>query len=190
MIIYLWTAWELLFLVNQIYLWAITDFRTFVVEHLQPWHTFCDENYLVDWKSVYDVEYQRKRKRNTTDLRLPGWVDNVSEPLRQRRQFQTKKLLEYTLRRDRIKTGKARAREDDEDKRTIYLCRHGECSQTLNSKPMSHSEVLRHLQLHHDMPEEELKLEKTAMEEFQARSRYEQDDDDDNDFSPKRRRFD
>ena len=48
------TAWELLSLIDQIHLWSITESRTFVLEHLRSWHTFCKENCLLDWDSVYD----------------------------------------------------------------------------------------------------------------------------------------
>lgn len=90
-------AWQLLKLIDQIHLWAFTDFRTFVLEHLRPWHKFCEDNYLLDWDSQYDCppEYKRRRVCNTDrDLLLPCWVDSVDSKV-VRQQVQT--LAKYSL---------------------------------------------------------------------------------------------
>src|SRR6266487_2000986 len=79
------TAWELLSLVDQIHLWAFTDFRTFVLNHLRPWHKFCDDNYILDWNSVYNVRPELKWTRTCSegeDLPLPSWVNLLKESVR------------------------------------------------------------------------------------------------------------
>lgn len=62
--------------------WAVNVHREFVISHLEPWNRFCDENYLLDWDSVYDTSRQRKRKRTCgedEDLPLPDWVGHLNE---------------------------------------------------------------------------------------------------------------
>lgn len=41
-------AWELLSLIDQIHLWGATDFRQFVMKHLQPWYAFAEKCYHID----------------------------------------------------------------------------------------------------------------------------------------------
>lgn len=90
------TAWELLNLIEQIHLWAITDFRAFVLDHLKPWHTFCEQNYLFDWHSVYDVTDDKKTRwscEENEDIHLPKWVDNLINSTRDKVQIQAKEYL-------------------------------------------------------------------------------------------------
>ena len=104
------TAWELLSLVDQIHLWAITEFRSFVLEHLRPWHKFCEENFLLDWDSVYDSGQQRKRKRTCSeskDLLLPSWVDFLSDSLRQRVQVRAKESLAKALQEHHLRLNRS-----------------------------------------------------------------------------------
>ena len=73
-------AWELLSLIDQIHEYATTTFRDFVLRHLKPWHEFCEDNYLLDWKSNYNTG--RKRKRTCSedeDLPMPTWVDLLKD---------------------------------------------------------------------------------------------------------------
>lgn len=56
-------AWELISLVDQIHQYAVTHFRSFVMQHLNEWHRYCAENYLFDWDSDDDGTRTRKRKR-------------------------------------------------------------------------------------------------------------------------------
>jgi hypothetical protein len=102
-------AWELLSLVDQIHLWAITEFRTFVTEHLKPWHKFCDDNYLLDWKSVYDVKPELKRMRTfsaDTDLPLPSWVKLLNDPIQRKVQARAQNSLAEALEKHRRRKGK------------------------------------------------------------------------------------
>lgn len=86
-------AWELLMLVDQIHDWAVKTFRNFVIQHLKPWHRYCDANYLLDWDTDDPNSKKpesKKRKREVhedEDVKLPKWCGYVDEPLR-------KKMLE------------------------------------------------------------------------------------------------
>jgi hypothetical protein len=118
-------AWELLSLVDQIHLWAITEFRTFITEHLKPWHKFCDENYLLDWKSVYDVKPELKWMRTCTectDLPLPSWVQLLNDPMQQKVQARAKNSLAEVLQEYRRRKGKARAEID-----SVWHCWDNQC---------------------------------------------------------------
>lgn len=92
-------AWELLSLVDQIHEWASTTFRDFVTEHLNVWHAYSDENFLLDWDT--DDENSKKpqspkRKRelhNDKDLKLPKWCNYIDPPLRNRMQVRAKAAL-------------------------------------------------------------------------------------------------
>lgn len=104
-------AWELLSLVDQIHLWAITEFRTFVTEHLKPWHKFCDDNYLLDWNSVYDVKPELKRMRTCsegTDLPLPSWVNLLNDPIQRKVQARAQNSLAKALEKYHHQKGKGR----------------------------------------------------------------------------------
>ncbi|KAH0562322.1 hypothetical protein GP486_002987 [Trichoglossum hirsutum] len=99
------TAWELLSLIDQIHLWAITEFGTFVLEHLRPWLDFCEENFLWGWYSVYGSSERRKRKRTYSESRdflLPSWTDPLSDTLRQKVEARAKEALaKASLQRER-----------------------------------------------------------------------------------------
>jgi hypothetical protein len=107
-------------------MWAITEFRTFVTEHLKPWHKFCEDNYLYDWKSAYDVKPELKRMRTYTDseeLPLPSWVQLLSDPVQRKVQARAKRSLAEALEKHRRRKGKGRRKTD-----TRLVCYVGECS--------------------------------------------------------------
>jgi hypothetical protein len=148
------TAWELLSLVDQIHLWAITEFRAFILEHLRPWHKFSEENYLLDWDSVYDTSRQRKRKRTCSDgedLLLPSWTNHLSETVRQRVQLRAKKSLTKALEEHRLRKGKSKIQDDPR-----IVCMIGECSRSQEARFGSDEAWLDHIRCHHDYPEREL----------------------------------
>ena len=98
-------AWELLYLVDQIHHWAKTRFRDFVIQHLKPWHKYCDENYLFDWDTDDEnskAPQSRKRRRgledDREDLRLPKWCDLVEAPLRSKMLVKERESLRELLR--------------------------------------------------------------------------------------------
>jgi hypothetical protein len=97
-------------LVDQIHLWAITEHRDFVLKHLQAWHSLCQENYLLEWDSIYDLGNHAKKKRipsNTGDLTVPKWVCHLSEPSRRNFQRDAKSSLEDAIREHSLSKGKS-----------------------------------------------------------------------------------
>ena len=159
------TAWELLSLVDQIHLWAVTEFRTFVLEHLRPWLKFCEENYLLDWGSVYDSGQQLKRKRSCGkdgDLLLPSWVDLLSDSLRQRVQVRAKESLAKALKDHHLRKGKGKAKCSDE---SGWVCRIDECSRSQETMFDSDEAWLSHIRSSHDYPERELAAIKRCLDQ-------------------------
>jgi hypothetical protein len=111
-------AYQLLDLIDQIHLWAITDYRTFILEHLRPRHKLCQDNYLLEWDSIYDTGEEKKRKRTkseTEDLNAPAWVRNMNEQSRRKFQSLAKLSLENCLNEDRLIKGKAVSLYQDEN---------------------------------------------------------------------------
>ena len=125
------TAWELIALVDQIHLWAIGEFRTFVLEHLRPWHAFCDENYLLDWDSVYDTVPERKRKRDLSedsDLPLPSWASLLNKSAQSNIQAQARESLAQAIKERQLSKGKAKCSDDsDSDNASNWECRLDTC---------------------------------------------------------------
>lgn len=154
-------AWELLSLVDQIHLWAITDFRTFVTEHLKSWHSFCDENYLLDWKSVYDVKPELKQIRTCSEgpgFPLPSWVKLLNDPMQRRIQARAQKFLYEALEKNRQRKGKGRAEMISD-----WRCGDVQC---FSSEQLYTSEAfLEHHQDTHCCPENELTQTKKCLNE-------------------------
>src|ERR1700760_3247007 len=89
-------AFELLSLLDQIHLWSITAYRTFVIDHLRAWHAACEQNYYLEWDTIYDLGDNKKRARVLeagTDLALPNWADYLSDPQKQKLQVRAKESL-------------------------------------------------------------------------------------------------
>ncbi|KAI9770996.1 MAG: hypothetical protein M1840_002700 [Geoglossum simile] len=150
------TAWELLSLIDQIHLWAITEFRRFVLEHLRPWLKFCEENFLLDWDSVYDSGQQRKRKRvcsESRDLLLPSWVSFLSDSARQKVQVRAKESLAKALKEHLLHKEKGKAKDLDT---SGWVCLINECSLSQDIKFHSYELFSSHLQSAHGFPEREL----------------------------------
>lgn len=148
------TAWELLTLVDQIHLWAVTEFRTFVLEHLRPWHTFCDQNYLLDWDSIYDTSAERKRKRKYSedcDLPLPSWTNLLTELARRKIHVQAKKSLERAIEEHQQLKGKAKCLEDSDAVGSHWQCYMDYCCST-KPKFESGEALLNHMRCAHDLP--------------------------------------
>ncbi|KAH8802943.1 hypothetical protein F5884DRAFT_491038 [Xylogone sp. PMI_703] len=143
-------AWELLSLTDQIHLWAITDFRNFVTEHLKPWHKFCDDNYLLDWNSVYNVKSDLKRMRTFsegTDLPLPSWAKLLNEPMQRKIQVRAQNSLAEALQKHRDKKGKPKCETEDG-----WFCAVNPC---LTSRETYTAEALiDHLRDFHIFPED------------------------------------
>ena len=107
-----WGAWKLLSLIDQIHQWARTTFRDFVIKHLEAWHAYSNENFLLNWDTDDENSKKpqsRKKKRELhdgQDLKLPKWCDYVDPPLRQRTQIRARASL-----KDMIDQGEERERK-------------------------------------------------------------------------------
>jgi hypothetical protein len=160
------TAWELLSLIDQIHLWAITEFRTFVLEHLKPWHKFCEENYLLDWDSVYDLGSQLKRKRNCEeDLLLPAWINHLTEPNWQKLQLRAKESLAKALKEDRLRKGKGKCTEEPG-----WVCMMDDCARSQDTSFGTGEAFLDHIAGFHRTPERDLIQIKRCLDEVDAAS--------------------
>jgi hypothetical protein len=114
-------------------LWAITDFRTFVLEHLRPWHELCEKNYLLEWDSIYDLGEHRKRRRmysETEDLMVPSWVAHLSEPNRRNIQCRAKNSLATAIKEHELIKGKALCLDGD---RPRFRCKTDGCMAAFGS---------------------------------------------------------
>jgi len=154
-------AWELLSLVDQIHLWAITEFRTFVTEHLKPWHKFCDDNYLLDWKSVYDVKPELKRMRTCSegmDLPLPSWVKLLNEPIQRKVQARAQNSLAEALEKYHHRKGKGRCEIE-----SGWRCGVDQCS--TSQETYTSVAFLDHLRDLHHYPEDDLTQIKRCLDE-------------------------
>jgi hypothetical protein len=162
-------AWELLSLVNQIHLWAITEFRTFVTEHLKPWHKFCDDNYLLDWKSVYDVEPELKRMRTCsdgTDLLLPCWAKLLNDLIQRKVQARVQKSLAEALEKHHHRKGKGRCETE-----SGWHCGVGQCP--TSQETYTSEAFLGHLRDLHHYPEDCLTQIKRCLDEWDEIEREE-----------------
>jgi len=75
-----------------------------VTDHLKPWHKFCDENYLLDWKPIYDVAQNLKQIRTCTGhIDLPSWAMLLNDPAQQRVKARMKGSLADALEADELK---------------------------------------------------------------------------------------
>jgi hypothetical protein len=154
-------AWELLSLIDQIHLWAITEFRTFVTEHLKPWHKFCDDNYLLDWKSVYNIKPELKWMRTCsegTDLPLPSWVNLLSDPIQRKVQARAQNSLAEALEKHRRRKGKGRCETE-----SGWHCEADQCS--TSQETYTSEAFLNHLRDLHHYPEDDLTQIKQCLDE-------------------------
>lgn len=88
----------------------MTEYRTFILEHLRPWNKLCEENYLLDWDSMYDLGEDKKRKRTyseTEDLKVPSWVNDMSVPSRRKFQELAKVSLDQAIEEHQLAKGKS-----------------------------------------------------------------------------------
>lgn len=147
-------AWQLISLVDQIHAWAITDFRTFVLEHLRPWHKFCNDNYLLDWNSAYDTSQELKWVRacnHDEDVLLPNWVSLVKAPFQQKIQARAKSSLARAILEDSLHKGKGKAIPQEFD----WSCNLDQCSPS-RERSYPAEAFLNHLRDFHQIPEDEL----------------------------------
>jgi len=157
------TAWELLSLIEQIHQWAITEYRSFILKHLRPWHEFCEENYLLDWDSVYDTGRQPKRKRTLNegeDLLLPSWVNYLSESNRQKQQLRAKKSLAKALMVDLLRKWKEKCVNE-----SGWVCPANDCFPSRDASFRSNEAFLDHIRACHSVSEGGLIWMKRCLDE-------------------------
>lgn len=163
-------AWELLSLIDQIHIWAITEFRTFVTEHLKPWHKFCDDNYLLDWKSVYDVKPELKQMRTCsvgTDLPLPSWAKLLTDPAQQRVQARAQNSLVEALQKHHQRKGKGRCETEPG-----WHCMKDQCA--TSTEIFTSEAFLDHLRDLHHYPEDHLARIKHCVDKVDEEERDEE----------------
>lgn len=82
---------------DQIHLWAATDFRDFAIRHLKPWHEFARKCYANDVDHMRSRSESAKRKRITWtesgqvvgyvprySMELPKWAVHATEATRKK----------------------------------------------------------------------------------------------------------
>jgi hypothetical protein len=160
------TAWELLTLIDQIHLWAITEFRSFILDHLRPWHNFCEKNYLLDWDSIYDLGPKRKRNiSDTEDLLMPSWVNLLNYTSQQKMQIKAKVSLAKALIERQQQTGKGKG----VDFRNWHCVVDERCRLEVN-EVFSPAEFQEHLRNSHGYEENDIAGIQKCLEEFELES--------------------
>ena len=99
-----------------------------MLEHLRPWHQLCEENYLLEWNSKYNVSADKKRKRvfsETADLMVPDWIADMEESSRRVFQTRAKLSLEEAIQQSRLIKGKSRFHEELDNDWTCAVDRCG-----------------------------------------------------------------
>ena len=117
-------AHRLLLLIDQIYVWAITEYRSMVVEHLRLWHQRCHDNFHLEWKSLYDRGKSVKIRRTINeagDLALPDWVGYMSKPSRDKIQHCAKQTLREFIKVQGYDSGKARS-DGNNNPSNCFIC--------------------------------------------------------------------
>jgi len=141
-------ARQLLCLMDQIHVWAITEYRSMILQHLRLWHQHCHENFHLEWKSLYDRGNSIKIRRVSNasgDLTLPNWVDFMSKPSRDSLQNRAKEALSEFL--------KAQGWDDKitgcDGSNITFTCWVRGCDATFSSW----TGTLTHMEKVHNMPE-------------------------------------
>lgn len=136
----------LLSLIDQIHLWAITEYRTFIIEHLRPWHQLCDQNYLLEWDSCFDVPEHKKRKRaadSAGNLTVPSWVSEMKRPNRNGFRNRARLSLEEAIQRSNL-IGGGFASQDEIYKN--WMCLKDGCGW----EGISYATLLDHIKREHN----------------------------------------
>lgn len=118
-------ASQLIWLLDQIHTWAITEYRTFILDHLRPWHRQCNENLLFQWDSIYDIKGSEKRRRvciESEEVDVPGWVKNLPEAMKSKIQTLAKDSLSDALMEDLRRKGKQKEFGNEDRRWACSLC--------------------------------------------------------------------
>ncbi|KAH8704609.1 hypothetical protein GQ44DRAFT_777889 [Phaeosphaeriaceae sp. PMI808] len=91
-------AWELLSLVDQIHEWGVTTFRDYVIRHLQSWHKYCRQLWIVDAIQMRAVLGKNSTTCGQfTTFGLPRWANGFGMDFRAELKQKAGKLLIKTL---------------------------------------------------------------------------------------------
>jgi hypothetical protein len=165
---------ELVALLAQIQLWAITEFRTFILKHSRPWHIFRDDRYLLDWDLIYDTSPERKRKRvysKDSDLPLPSWTNPLDKSARPGVQVRAKESLARAIREYQLRKGKRRCLEKDSDSEELHWhCVKDNCY-SIEPKFESGEAFLNHMRCFHGKTKSQLSSMRRLVEQVD-RERY------------------
>lgn len=138
-----------------------------MTEHLKPWHKFCDDNYLLDWKSVYDVKTELKQLRTCEEgrnLPLPSWVKLLNDPIQKKVQERAKNSLAEALQEYRYLKGKRKC-----DPVSDWHC--GQCP--TSQETYTSEAFFDHLRDLHDFSESHLTQIKQCLDESDEEERRE-----------------
>jgi hypothetical protein len=131
-----------------------------VTEHLKPWHKFCDDNYLLDWKSVYDVKPEHKWMRTCsedTDLPLPSWVNLLNDPIGRKVQVGAQNSLADALEKYRRRKGRGKCEVESSGRCWVDQC-------FTSQETYTSDEFLNHLRDLHHYPDDQLTQIKRCLE--------------------------
>ena len=67
------------YLVDKIHHWAKMRFCNIVIQHLKPWHKYCDEDYLSDWDTDDENSKAPQSKKRKHGIDDKGDVSEVTE---------------------------------------------------------------------------------------------------------------
>lgn len=152
----------------------MTEFRTFVLEHLRAWHELCEKNYILEWDSKFDHSRQLKRKRgcdDAGDLTVPSWVAHLQESSRRLFQARAKASLEKAMESLMIIKGKGNA--DGESERSL-TCMVDGCGIIFSESAV----WLNHLRHEHNYEEREIAKVGWCVEEEEIRAKVKARQDD------------
>jgi len=138
-----------------------------VLEHLRAWHQLCDKNYLLEWKSIYDLGEHRKTKRvysEIDDITVPSWVTHFAEPAQRNIQRRAKTSLAKALEEEELRKSKAPCR------RRLFRCELDECTAEFDSTTAASD----HLRSTHDVEEQALAQIKWATQLWMMEKKVEE----------------
>ncbi|KAH7371953.1 hypothetical protein BKA66DRAFT_443745 [Pyrenochaeta sp. MPI-SDFR-AT-0127] len=88
------SAWQLLYLVDQIHMWGATTFRRYVIQHLEAWHMYCHQRWVKDTiilRYTLGKDFASCGKMMCFDV--PDWAKGFGDEFRTALQEKSAKLL-------------------------------------------------------------------------------------------------
>ncbi|KAI1326130.1 hypothetical protein F5Y16DRAFT_422050 [Xylariaceae sp. FL0255] len=149
-------AWELLYLVDQIHKWGVTEFRDFVIRHLKPWHEYAKKCYVSDVDIItaslntssneQPVIGPGIRLKIPSQQTLPEWARWITEEHRNKLRIRAKTLLYNALIAYNPKTLQTK-----DSFRESFTCQLDGCGDRMMGFPLAgEDECVTHLrEIHH-----------------------------------------